>query len=382
MHYRNKNVSKFDKDQTSWRKWATKETPLLLNMSWFKYDLLNLKIRNPANTHFSKNTHSRSSLRFSEPWRIFNTWWRWCLAAAVWLFSLFHPKSHKTDFSVCSKSTNEYKLALIARWQAFAVERETSHLFCIEGCIFYTLHGSQKCCAGLFCHACPFFFINKAKGNGSDYSTKRSRTEVLLSCNQSQHAPLHPHAVIWGSVPLHPRVLLLRQCQPVLWLICRHMLIVNISSLPLQWIPTWCFGSGWTCSINIIHLTGMDRDYFKVKATWLLVNELPLIDGPTDAIKTCSISRAKAVIRCWLELFLEVDKIYDCSFPCASDKLLWSKLHILNTSPPSLTPPLLTGSRWTYLRPAGHFTVSVYVSTLIDRKGVCVKPQTQWVQCR
>lgn len=66
----------------------------------------------------------------------------------------------------------------------------------------------------------------------------------------------------------------------------------------------------------------MDGDYFKVKATWLLVNELPLIDGPTDAIKTCSISRAKAVIRCWLELFLEVDKIYDCSFPCASDKLL------------------------------------------------------------
>lgn len=163
MHYRNKNVSKFDKDQTSWRKWATKETPLLLNMSWFKYDLLNLKIRNPANTHFSKNTHSRSSLRFSEPWRIFNTWWRWCLAAAVWLFSLFHPKSHKTDFSVCSKSTNEYKLALIARWQAFAVERETSHLFCIEGCIFYTLHGSQKCCAGLFCHACPFFLSIKPK---------------------------------------------------------------------------------------------------------------------------------------------------------------------------------------------------------------------------
>lgn len=235
----------------------------------------------------------------------------------------------------------------------------------------------------LACFVMPaLFLINKAKGNGSDYSTKRSRTEVLLSCNQSQHAPLHPHAVIWGSVPLHPRVLLLRQCQPVLWLICRHMLIVNISSLPLQWIPTWGFGSGWTCSINIIHLTGMDRDYFKVKATWLLVNELPLIDGPTDAIKTCSISRAKAVIRCWLELFLKVDKIYDCSFPCASDKLLWSKLHILNTSPPSLTPPLLTGSRWTYLRPAGHFTVSVNVSTLIDRKGVCVKPQTQWVQCR
>lgn len=97
-----------------------------------------------------------------------------------------------------------------------------------------------------------------------------TRTEILLSRNQFQHAFLHPHAVIWLSVPLYAHSIFIHSPAPVclsvrlLLLTCRHMLLVNRGSLTLWWIPTWCFGRRWT-SINIIHLTWMDTDYFKVE---------------------------------------------------------------------------------------------------------------------
>lgn len=81
------------------------------------------------------------------------------------------------------------------------------------------------------------------------------------------YLPLCMHTVFFSIL-----LLCLSVCVWLLLLTCRHMLPVNISSLPLWWIPTWCFGRRWT-SINIIHLTWTDTDYFKVEQPkWIVID--------------------------------------------------------------------------------------------------------------
>lgn len=160
----------------------------------------------------------------------------------------------------------------------------------------------EICCMCFACFILPFHLANALQPKAMEVITG-----MQLRCNQLQHVFLLHPLVFDHTPPLHPHcthsvLLLLLLCQPstVLWLICRHMLIVNISSLQLQWIPTWCFGSGWTCSINIIHLTGMDRDYFKVKQPGYLLNELALIRQLSD-IKTRSIRRSNNDRLCYYD---------------------------------------------------------------------------------
>lgn len=85
-------------------------------------------------------------------------------------------------------------------------ERETIRNY--FACKFAILHihvlWQWEVSAGWFHHATPFCQHNKAKGKESDYSVTDMRTKMLLSCNHFQHAFLHPHAVIWLSIPLYP----------------------------------------------------------------------------------------------------------------------------------------------------------------------------------
>lgn len=162
----------------------------------------------------------------------------------------------------------------------------------------YTVWWKWGLGAGLFHHVFAVLSTQeKAKGNGSDYSG--TDTERLLSCNHFQHAfssSTRCYLIIYPSRSM--QCIYSSSCSvcvsflTVLGLICRHMLIVNRSSLLLQSL-TWCFGSGWACSINIIHLTGMDRDYFKVKQPEWIATDAPIHD-----IKTCSISGAITAFGC------------------------------------------------------------------------------------
>ena len=78
---------------------------------------------------------------------------------------------------------------------------------------------------------------NKAKGSGSDYGITDMRCcWAVITSNML----LFIHMLLFDYLPLYIHtvylvILLLCLCQPVtvLWLICRHMLLVNISSLLL-----------------------------------------------------------------------------------------------------------------------------------------------------
>lgn len=106
----------------------------------------------------------------------------------------------------------------------------------------------------------------------------------------------------------------------------------------------------------------MDRDYFKVKQPEWIATDAPIHD-----IKTCSISGAITAFRC--EQLQQTDMLYYCLFPVYLTSC-YDPIDILDSA-------LWTGSRWTYLRPAGHFLglcgESQHGCALVARKGGRIK---------